>query len=111
MIKKDLAAKLAVNLKISLAEAERIIKAFTSAIIKGCKEDGGVVIMNFCSFKVKATKARIWHSIWTDQDQHIPQKNKIVFQPSISLKAMVNDELHEKEIPHHIGQPGHPANG
>lgn len=106
MIRCELSAKLAVAMAITKDEADHIVQSFLSAIIKGCKEEGRVVIMGFCTFKVKVARAKTIHNVWSQKSQNIPQKNKIVFKPSKKFKAMVNDGAPQKEISNHSGQSG-----
>ena len=91
MIRDDLVRRLAARMEINLGEADRIVQAFTWAIISGAREEGKVVIQGFCSFTVKDVPARVSPNPNNGEPLHIPAKRKVRFRPGKDLRAVVNN--------------------
>ena len=92
MIRAELAAKLAKEMKVSKLEADRYLLSIINAITTGLNEDGRVVIQGFGSFNVKEYKARTGKKPVTGEFISIPARKKPVFHASKELARIVNNE-------------------
>ena len=86
LIKKDIQIRMSKDAGISGLQAEKALRAVTEGIKRALKRGEKVTISGFGSFEIKTQKARRGRNPKTGQAIKIPQKPRIKFNPSQSLK-------------------------
>lgn len=86
MNKKDIAAKISRDAGISYLQAEKAFKAMIEGIKNSLEKGKRVTFSGFGSFEVKKSKARKGRNPKTGEAISIPNKKRVKFNPSKSLK-------------------------
>ena len=86
MNKKDIAAKISRDAGISYLQAEKAFNAMINGIKNSLEKGKRVTFSGFGSFEVKKSKARKGRNPKTGEEIFIPNKKRIKFNPSKSLK-------------------------
>ena len=89
MTKSQFAARLAERLKVSKAEAGRIVDEVTGLVTGTLKKGDRVRFPGFGSFRVSKRKARMARNPQTGEPVRVPAKTVPRFTPSKELKAAV----------------------
>ncbi|MGB0388727.1 MAG: HU family DNA-binding protein [Ardenticatenaceae bacterium] len=90
MNKKILVKKIAEEVGISTALAERIYHAMMDSIANSLKNGEKVKLAKFGTFEVRPRAARIAHHPQTREEIQVPAKKVARFRPSQALKDAVN---------------------
>ncbi len=101
MTRADLAAKLAVRLKVTKKEADAYIVSFLDAVSLSLEKDGKASFQGFGTFRIKEYEPRLAKNPETGEMIQIPARQKAVFIPSQDLKDMVNkpEPVHYRYYP------------
>ena len=91
MTRQDLVCRLAGEMDFTLDQADRVVLAFTGAIMAGARAEGRVVIQGFATFTVKVASAKWNRAPNTRERVLIPAKKKLCFRPARDLRALVNN--------------------
>ena len=86
MNKKEIAAKMSRDAGISQMQAEKALRAMIEGIKNSLKKGKRVTFSGFGSFEVKKSKARKGRNPRTGEEIFIPNKKRVKFNPSKSLK-------------------------
>jgi len=89
MTKADLIAIIGKEAKISKASAEKVINAFTSAVIKALKKGDKLALTGFGTFSVTKRKARTGRNPQTGKEIKIPATKVAKFKAGNLLKSAV----------------------
>jgi len=109
MIRRDLTEKLARHMEISIEQADRIVLAFTGAIMAGALADGRVVLQGFGSFTVKDVPARVIPNPHNGNPLHLPAKDlRTVVNNGGSFSAGKVYIGRDSRDPHGRGKWGNP---
>jgi len=84
--KKEIAAKMSRDAGISQMQAEKALRAMIEGIKNSLKKGKRVTFSGFGSFEVKKSKARKGRNPRTGEGILIPNKKRVKFNPSKSLK-------------------------
>lgn len=89
MTKAQFATRLSEKLKVSKAEAGRIVDEFTGLVTGALKKGDRVRFPGFGSFRVSKRKARIARNPQTGEPVRVPARTVPRFTASKELKAAV----------------------
>jgi len=89
MTKSQFAARLAERLKVSKAEAARIVDEVTGLVTGALKKGDRVRFPGFGSFRVSKRKARMARNPQTGAPVRVPARTVPKFTASKELKALV----------------------
>jgi DNA-binding protein HU-beta len=89
MTKAQFAARLAEKIKVTKAEAGRIVDEFTGLVTSTLKKGDRVRFPGFGSFRVSKRKARIARNPQTGEPVRVPAKTVPRFSAAKELKAAV----------------------
>lgn len=86
MNKKELIQKIAASSGLSVADAEKAVKAYEETIESALKAGDRVVSVGFGTFDIKQTTARNGHNPQTGKPMIIPAKQIVRFRPGKKLE-------------------------
>jgi len=89
MNKTQIVEKVAKNMSMSKAAAERTVNSFLTEVKKGVKKDKEVSIVGFGTFKVKSRKARMGRNPQTGKPLKIKASKSVGFKPGKDFKKSV----------------------
>lgn len=90
MNKSELIEAIAADAGITKAQADRVIKAFTSAISAALKKGDSVAVLGFGTFKTSQRAARTGRNPQTGKELKIPSRKAPVFSAGKKLKDALN---------------------
>ena len=90
MNKADLTEAIALNAKVSKADAERCLDATMEAISKALKKGDRIALVGFGSFSVKKRAARVGRNPATGEQLNLPSKNVVKFKAGQDLSEAIN---------------------
>lgn len=90
MNKSELIEAVAADAGIKKAQADRVIKAFTSAISAALKKGDSVAVLGFGTFKTSQRAARTGRNPQTGKELKIPSRKAPVFSAGKKLKDALN---------------------
>lgn len=82
MNKKDLAVKIARQMRMTQSEAQKIINALVQEIKDGLEADEEVVFYGFGTFSLKNRKARKARDVIAGKTMTIPARTIVAFKPA-----------------------------
>lgn len=78
---------------IGLGRSKEVIKAVFNILSEEIALGNDVRINKFGTFHIKVREPRMGFNIQTREPMEIPEKRKIVFKPSESLKALIEEYM------------------
>jgi DNA-binding protein HU-beta len=90
MVKQDLVEKLATELDVPKAKAERALDGMFDTIIETIKKGDKVNISGFGIFTSKRKEARTARNPKTGESVQVPAKTAAKFRPAKNLKEVLN---------------------
>ena len=89
MTKAELITRIAGEVKISKASAERAINAFTNSVTKALKKGDKLALTGFGTFSVAKRRARTGRNPQTGKAIKIPARKVVKFKAGNLLKSSV----------------------
>ena len=89
MTKAELITRIAGEVKISKASAERAVNAFTNSLTKALKKGDKLALTGFGTFSIAKRKARIGRNPQTGKEIKIPARKVVKFKAGNLLKSSV----------------------
>lgn len=86
MNKKELIQKVSAISGLSVADAEKAVKAYEETIVETMQAGGKVISVGFGTFDIKQTGARNGHNPQTGKSMIIPAKQVVKFRPGKRLE-------------------------
>ena len=90
MVKQELVEKLATELDVPKAKAERALDSMFETIIEAMKKGDKVNISGFGIFTAKHKEARTARNPKTGESVQVPAKTAAKFRPAKNLKEVLN---------------------
>jgi integration host factor subunit beta len=88
MVKAEMVARLAQNMKISKKEADVVVKTIFGTIVDSLSKGEKVELRGFGSFRIKKRKPRKSRNPKTGEIVHVPAKKVPFFRPGKDLKIV-----------------------
>jgi len=89
MTKAELITRIAGEVKISKASAERAVNAFTNSLTKALKKGDKLALTGFGTFSVAKRRARTGRNPQTGKEIKIPARKVVKFKAGNLLKSSV----------------------
>ena len=89
MTKAELITRIAGEVKISKASAEKAVNAFTNSVTKALKKGDRLILPGFGTFSVAKRKARSGRNPGTGKEIKIPARKVAKFKAGNLLKSSV----------------------
>lgn len=93
MTKADIIDRIATGTGLTKIETEAVVNGFITTLIDAMKEDDGVELRGFGSFRVQLRKARKARNPQTNEEVRIGPRYVPVFRPSKDLRKVVDQSL------------------
>jgi len=92
MDKSGLAQRIADKHGIYKAEAKEMVDMVIDGIVDGMRIDGELILVNFCTLKVKHVEERMGHDPRNNLPLLIPAHDRVVFRASKFLNNAIGTE-------------------
>ena len=93
MTKADIIDRIATGTGLTKIETEAVVNGFITTLIEAMKEDDGVELRGFGSFRVQLRKARKARNPQTNEEVRIGARYVPVFRPSKDLRRLVDQSM------------------
>jgi len=109
MTKADLIEEVSRVVEFTRKEAEVIVEAIFSSVVKSLKEGDKIEIRGFGSFRTRQRQSRIGRNPKTGARVEVPAKRIPYFKPSKELKDLVNGPAESPEPAPAAAPPAAPS--